>query len=463
MVNSKQQSGFTIVELLIVIVVIGILAAIALVAYNGISNRAIGSALQSDLNGAAKTIENDKTLSSGELYPDTINAVNGGKGFKFSNGANAQYTVDNSTNPRTYCVTATKGSISYYVDQGGSVKAGYCPGHVAPADNNAIVTTIAGTSTAGLVDGAGNAAQLSGPIAIAIDSNGVLYVADADNNVIRKVTTSGVVTTFAGSGTAGSTDSTTGTSAQFNGPRGITVDNSGNVYVADYYNNRIRKITPAGAVSTLAGNTLGNNDGVGTSAQFNSPRGVAADNNGNLYVTDTTNNTIRKIVISTATVTTLAGSLSRQVGTADGVGASARFDDPRGIVLDSATGDMYVTDSRNNLIRKVTTSGAVTTIAGSAAAGTQDGTGLSVRFNEPYGITLGSDGALYVADSLNDRIRKVTTSGVVTTITGSSRAFADGTGTSALFDRPRGIVSAGNKVFYIADTGNNRIRKLQLP
>ena len=266
-----------------------------------------------------------------------------------------------------------------------------------------MVSTLAG-STSGYTDGTGTSAKFFNPIGVAVDGAGNVYVADLYNHRIRKITASGVVSTLAGSGTSGYTDGT-GTSAQFKYPSGVAVDGAGNVYVADRVNHRIRKITTSGVVSTLAGSgTSGYTDGTGTSAQFKSPRGVAVDGAGNVYVADQENHRIRKITAS-GVVSTLAGST---YGYADGTGTSAKFDSPIGVAVDGA-GNVYVADQDNHRIRKITTSGVVSTLAGSTH-GYTDGTGTSAQFKYPTGVAVDGAGNVYVADQYNHRIRKITLS-----------------------------------------------------
>jgi len=242
---------------------------------------------------------------------------------------------------------------------------------------------------------------------------------------------------------------------------GVATDSAGNVYVADS-NNTIRKITPAGAVSTLAGTpgVAGNADGTGVAARFNSPRGVATDSAGNVYVADSNNNTIRKITPAGA-VSTLAGTAGVG-GSADDTGAAARFYFPEGVATDSA-GNVYVADSNNNTIRKITPAGVVTTLAGTAGVtGSTDATGAAASFNRPVGVATDSAGNVYVADSFNDTIRKITPAGAVSTLAGTAdvTGSTDATGAAASFNFPQGVAtdSAGN--VYVADSNNSTIRKI---
>jgi sugar lactone lactonase YvrE len=268
---------------------------------------------------------------------------------------------------------------------------------------------LAGTS--GSTNGTGSAARFNNPYGIACDTSGNIYVSDANNQTIRKIVAStGVVTTLAGlAGQFGSTNGT-GSAARFWDPYGIACDTSGNIYVADSSNNTIRKIVAStGVVTTLAGSAgqFGSTDGTGSAARFNNPWGVACDTSGNVYVADTINSTIRKIVASTGVVTTLASSAG-QFGSADGTGSAARFNYTSGITCDTY-GNIYVADYGNYTIRKIVASTAVvTTLAGSAGSqGSTDGFASAARFNYPNGVAYNaSTTALYIADTYNSTIRK---------------------------------------------------------
>src|SRR5437773_3702521 len=321
-----------------------------------------------------------------------------------------------------------------------------------------VVTTLAGApGIAGSTDGTGGAARLYYPYALTVTGT-TLYVADTFNNTIRKITSAGVVTTFAGAaGVPGSAD---GTSAQFQYPFGVAADKTGNLYVADYLNSTIRKITSAGVVTTLAGTAgvIGSADGTSSAAQFFYPFAVAVDGAGNVYVADTNNYTVRKITPA-GVVTTLAGLAGNHDYT-DETGSNARFGNLFGIAADSA-GNVYVADNTYSTIRKITPGGVVTTLAGTPGiSGSADGTGSAARFNSPRGIAIDSTKNLYVTDQNNQTIRKITPAGVVTTLGGvaGSYGIADGTGRSALFFTPAGIAVASSGVLYVADSYNHEIR-----
>ncbi|MCU0431695.1 MAG: SBBP repeat-containing protein [Cytophagaceae bacterium] len=322
------------------------------------------------------------------------------------------------------------------------------------------VNTLAGTGTVGSADGAGISSSFHFPYGVAIHPlTGELYVADTDNHKIRKINSSGVVSTFAGLGTSGFKDGSLSV-ATFSSPTGIAIDSLGNFYVADYANNRIRKISASGVVSTFAGslvNTPGTIDGNGTEARFTSPTGVAVDSTGNVYVADLFSHKIRKITPA-GQVSTLAGS--GIIGFQEGSGSNARFNRPTGVAVDWA-GNVYVADWYNHRIRKVTPQGDVSTLAGSGAQGSSDGPGNTASFLYPYGIAVDRAGNVYVADGDNHKIRKITPSGTVSTLAGTGVAGSDdGTGVQASFNFPSGICVDSIGFIYVADTENHKIRKI---
>ena len=313
------------------------------------------------------------------------------------------------------------------------------------------VTTLAG-SNYGFADGPGTIAQFHYPFGVATDTSGNVYVADYNNDKIRKITSDGVVSTVAGS-TNGFANGN-GATAQFSSPHGVVADAAGNLYIADSGNYIIRKITPTGDVSTFAGYGGGFSDGTVDTAQFDLPIGLAIDAAGNMYIADANNYKIRKIT-PTGIVSTLAGSTH---GFADGNGALAQFSGPYGVAVD-ASGNVYVADSSNNKLRKITSSGEVSTLAGSTQ-GSADGTGAAAQFFNLSGVAVDAAGTIYVADSGNNKIRKITPSGEVSTLAGTTAGFADGTGTTARFDGPTGVAidAAGN--VYVVDHNNQKIRKI---
>jgi sugar lactone lactonase YvrE len=373
----------------------------------------------------------------------TTLAGSGVSGFSDATGTNAQFN-----NPRGVCV-----------DTGGNVYVSDSQNHrirkITPAG---VVTTLAGSGTAGFSDATGTNAQFNGPTGVSVNSSGNVYVSDCNNHRIRKITPAGVVTTLAGSGTAGFSDAT-GTNAQFNTPIGVYVDSSDNVYVGDIINQRIRRITQAGVVSTLAGSgAAGFSDAMGTNAQFNFPTCVCIDSYGNLYVSDLSNQLIRKIAAPPMVVTTFAGT--GVSGFSDATGTGAQFNNPFASCIDS-NGNMYVGDTSNNRIRKITPAGVVTTFAGSGATGFSDASGTNAQFSNPRGVCIDSSANLYVADRSNNRIRKITPAGVVTTFAGAGvTGFSDATGTNARFNSPFGLCVDLSGNVYVADSSNHRIRKI---
>ncbi len=339
---------------------------------------------------------------------------------------------------------------------------------------NWVVRTLAGSGSFGNWDGPGTVAQFRSPTGIAVDGSGNLFVADNLNHTIRKIAFDGtdwVVTTLAGNpsiqyvGQPGDYADGSGSAARFNRPFGLAIDPGGRLVVADAGNSLIRAVTADGAVTTLAGSAAHNGaaDGVGVDARFNGPPGVAVDDQGNLFVADYSNNTIRRVTPD-GVVTTIAG-IPILHGSADGVGIDARFWSPWGVAADG-TGNVFVADIDNATIRKLTPEGTnwvVTTLAGSAGnRGSADGVGGTARFALPAGLAVDSAGNVIVADINNHTIRRVTPAGVVTTLAGSAGNFgyADGIGTTALFWSPRGVAVDGLGNIVVADSGNNVIRQL---
>lgn len=296
------------------------------------------------------------------------------------------------------------------------------------------------------------------PTFVAVDSAGNLYVTDTNTHRISKILPSGTTSTFAGSGTRGFADGAAA-QAQFSDPQGIAVDANGNVYVAEYGNNRVRKVTPDGTVSTLAGSgTMGFADGPGTEAQFAHPRGIAVDAHDNVYVADAENNRVRKVAPDGA-VSTLAGSGTS--GYLDGSAAVAQFREPYAVAVDGS-GIVYVAES-SRFIRRIALDGTVSTVnssvANSPAVNRAD---TAVTIGLPEGIAIASNGTIYVADATRNAVLAISPSGAVSKIAGGNafRGFADGHGASAQFSHPLGLAVDGAGLLYIVDSDNQRIRKM---
>ena len=326
---------------------------------------------------------------------------------------------------------------------------------------------------------AATSANLNLPYSVAVDSVGNVYIADTNNHKIRKIDSSGIMTTIAGTGTSGylaTQDGGAATSAQLNNPEGVAVDSAGNVYIGDYGNHRIRKVDSSGIISTFAGTgTAGyvatQDGGPATAARLNYPKALAVDSAGNVYIADSKNHRIRKInssgIISSIAGTGILGYVATQDG---GAATAAQLNFPRGVAVDSA-GNVYIGDSNNNRVRKVDSSGIISTFAGTGTAGyvaTQDGgPATAAQLNGPYELAVDSAGNVYIADTVNNRIRKVNSSGIITTfagIAGNGGFSGDGgLATAALFNGILGVAvdSAGN--VYIADSGNKRVRMVLGP
>ena len=339
---------------------------------------------------------------------------------------------------------------------------------IRKVDSTGTIITIAGTGTSGFSGDGGDAvqAQFNFPYGVAVDSAGNLYIADSSNQRIRKIDSTGTITTMAGTGTSGfSGDGGDAVQAQLNYPNGVAVDSAGNLYIADRNNQRIRKIDSTGTITTMAGTgegDFGGDGGPAIQAQLSFPVGVAVDSAGNLYIADTSNQRVRKID-STGTITTIAGTEYGFSG--DGRAATeAQLQFPHGVAVDSA-GNLYIADSGNQRIRRVDSTGTITTIAGTGEGdfGGDGGPAIQAQLKNPHGVAVDSAGNLYIADTNNHRIRKIDSTGTITTIAGTGTGGFAGDGGAAdqaQLNRPSGVAvdSAGN--LYIADRNNHRIRKI---
>jgi trimeric autotransporter adhesin len=327
---------------------------------------------------------------------------------------------------------------------------------------------VAGTGSAGYSGDGGQAtlAELSTTEGIAVDSTGNLYIADSGNACIRKVSSSGIITTVVGNGSWGfSGDGGQATSAQLDYPYGVIVDSAGNLFIVDTWNNRVRKVSSSGVIATVAGNGSFGYSGDGgqlTSAQLYWPNGIATDSAGNLFIADTENNRIRKASPS-GIITTVAGTGYFGFSGDGGLATSAELFYPEGIAVDSS-GNLFIADSGNHCIRKVSASGIITTVAGTGSLGYSGdgGSATAAKLNGPYGVAVDSAGNLFIADTFNERIRKVS-SGIISTVAGTGSSGYSGDGgqaTSAQLSGPYGVAvdSAGN--LFIVDTNNNCIRKV---
>ena len=335
----------------------------------------------------------------------------------------------------------------------------------------AIILTAAGNGTSGFSgdNGTAAAASLSDPFGVAADTVGNLYIADTSNHRVRRIDTSGIITTVAGNGAEGfSGDGGPATDATLNTPIGVAVDRAGNLYIADAFNNRIRKVNVTGVITTVAGNgdaRFSGDHAAATNASLGAPFGVAVDAVGNLYIADTSNHRIRKVDTS-GMITTVAGNGTEGFSGDGGPARQARLNFPTGVTVDRA-GKLFITDQSNNRIREVSTAGVITTVAGNGDAGFSGDHAAATRasLNQPVGTAVDAADALYIADTSNHRIRKVSADGMVTTVAGDGIGGFSGDGsaaTKASLNSPGGVAvdAAGN--IYIADSYNNRVRKLSV-
>ncbi|RWY48132.1 NHL repeat-containing protein [Mucilaginibacter gilvus] len=447
---------------------------------------------------------------SGDFYltcrqEHTIYKYTLAKGFALFAGSGIKGTADGSATTSSFSfptgIVADKAGNLYVSEQGSQLIR-----KITPAG---MVTTLAGNGSIGSDDGVGTNASFNFPEGLAIDPSNNIYVGDEENKMVRKITPAGVVTTIYGKPNTG--NNIPALSATFNQPTGITADAAGNLYVADAGNNLIRKISTAGAVSVFAGSgAMGDADGTATAAAFNNPTGLTFDATGNMYVADYGNNELRKItaagMVSSMPLFVAANGASGPennpsgvavgpngdifytnnvwgkicviqgplistfaIGTYTGMSYGKFYIKPYGVAVDK-DGNVYVADTYNHRIMKVNKAGRDIFVAGNSSLGNYplpgnaDGLGLSASFNHPKGVAVDAVGNMYVADTDNNLIRKITPAGAVTTLAGQLTAGGtDGSGAVATFNNPTGIwANATGTVLYVADTGNGLIRKITL-
>ena len=339
-------------------------------------------------------------------------------------------------------------------------------------DPDGVITTIAGTGEWGFGGDGGPAtkAQLSGLQGLAVDGSGNLYVADGSNQRIRRIDPDGVITTIAGTGERGfGGDGGPATEAQLYSPVGLAVDGSGNLCVADYFNQRIRRIDPEGVITTIAGTGergFGGDGGPATEAHLNFPVGLAVDGSGNLYVADYFNQRIRRIDPE-GVITTIAGTGEPGFVGDGGPATEAHLNRPVRLAVDGS-GNLYVSDSSNQRIRRIDPGGVITTIAGTEdpGFGGDGGPATEALLNAPFGLAVDGSGNLYMADYLNQRVRRIDPDGVITTIAGTGdRGFGGdgGPATDAHLNNPYGLAVDGSGNLYVADENNQRIRIIRPP
>jgi uncharacterized protein (TIGR03437 family) len=413
-------------------------------------------------------------------------AVDGGNNVYIADAANQRIRMVNSSGVIT--TVAGNGVYGFAGDGGPATRAslayplGVAVGpsgelYIADSGNHRVraidatggISTLAGNGTQGFSGDGGPApnAALNQPNGVAVDAVGAVYIADSFNHRLRKVTGDKTIVTVAGNGIGGfAGDNGPAVSAALNRPFGVAVDASGRLYIADELNQRIRSVSAAGVISTIAGNGLfkyAGDGGPAGAASLNSPYTVARDTWGSFYIADTFNHRIRKIRLD-GSIITIAGNGTRGFSGDGGPATNAALIEPYGVTADSA-GNVYFADQGNHRVRKINAQGLISTVAGNGvgAASGDGGAATSASLNFPSGVAVDASNNLYIADSLNERIRKVVTDGTITTIAGNGVRGSSGDGgpaTGASLNFPSGVAVDANGNVYIADSGNHRIRKV---
>ena len=416
-----------------------------------------GVAVDANGNVYAADVGNDIVV---RITPDGILTVVAGNGI-------AGYSGDGGPATGASLFFFNAGNIA--LDAAGNLYVADKEGaRVRKVNSSGIITTVAGNSIQGYSGDGGPAtrASLRGPNGLAVDRAGNLYIVDSDNHRIRKVTPGGIITTFAGNGTgalAGDGGPSTAASLRF--PIGLALDAAGSLYVADSSNHRVRKIGTDGIINTLAGSTsgFGGDGGPATTAKLTLPRGVAVDGLGNVYIADSDNHRIRR-VSSTGIITTVAGTGTPDFSGDGGPALLATLYQPFAVAADTS-GNLYIADTVNYRVRKVSALGTISTIAGNQfyKYGGDGGPATAASLNWPLGLAADSAGSLYIADTQNHRVRKVSRAGIMTTVAGTGAPGYSGDGvaaTTAKLRSPKGVAldAAGN--LYICDSDNHRIRKV---
>ena len=434
---------------------------------------------------AEATTFSSRGLFPGDTYRYRVQAFNETESSAFSNEAvattlsgrltRAYWTINTiagggvgDNGPAVAALLDSPGGVA--VDGAGNLYVADTENHrIRRIDSSGIITTIAGTGEQGS-SGDGEpafAAQLNLPAGVAVDGAGNLYIADRGNHRIRRIDPSGTITSIAGTGERGfSGDGGPAVAAQLNFPAGVAADGSGNLYIADEWSNRIRRVDLSGTITTIAGTGrrgFSGDGGAAVAARLNYPNGVAVDGAGNLYIADSDNHRIRRIDVS-GTITTIAGTGERGFNGDGATASSAQLSYPTGMAFDGA-GNLVFADAGNNRIRRIDSSGTITTLGGTGEGDFSGDAGPAVaaQLNDPRGVAIDSAGNLVFADSLNNRIRRIDPSGTITTIAGTSQSGFSGDGGPAVaaeLNFPEDVAIDGSGYLYIADTANHRIRRV---